>query len=436
MRSAVHVGPAVGRFGAAVGVAFALTLAFVAASPAHAKTAIIYIEGRTQPLSGELVAETSDAVTILIAGIEHSVDRSRIRRVEYRLSVEEQYRQRRAELDEDDHKERYELARWLYRRQTADADALALEELGSLVEDAPEMEQAGLLRQLVEQRIAARREAEQQRDRGDDNGANDGPGDGGDQGQDPGEPEAERYLTQEQINLLKVMEIDLDDDPRIAVRRDVAREFLQAYGDDPALSDYQGEDGRARFLRLSGERMLRAMFNARARDFYGKVIVRTEPKPLQTFRQTWSRGLVAGYCGQCHNASEGGPGFKLYTGNPTSERAAYTNFLILHRTRVKGQPMINRDQPERSLLIQYALPRDEAELPHPEVERFRSFLRGESDPRFKRLAEWVGTLYPTASYAIDYTLPWAEGAERPGGATREGDEDRGGAGMEGNAGGE
>lgn len=403
MKLNIQVGPAV-----AIRVGLALLLL---AAVAEAKTAVLWLEGRTEPLRGELVSETPGQITIRIAGIETSIERSRIRRVEYELSVAEQYEQRRAALDEDDHRERYELARWLYRKGEDQTDKLARKELRALVKAAPDMQQAQLLLELVEQRIKERAEAEAERDRPDDQGGPQGGGEGqaGDGEVDGGEPATPKYLTEKQRNLIKVMEINLDADPRVVVPRDIAEKFYEAYRDEPVMQEYEGRSGRNRFLRMSGEEMLGVMFRARAREFYDEVIVRTEPEPLREFKLTWSRGLVAGYCGECHGLDDAdpAPGLALYTRGANRDEVAYTNFLILNRGNVGGQAMLDRSQPARSLLVQYALPREDADQPHPEVEGMRPFLRGKNDRRHEQLLDWINALWgqQQVRYPIEFEMP-------------------------------
>lgn len=411
MSSTVQFGP---------GLIRAAIVLLIFAAGAQAKTAVIWLEGRSQPIRGELIAESPAQLTIRIAGIETSIERDRIRRVKYELSIAEQYKQRRAELDAEDYKQRYDLARWLYRQDQPQADALARKELADLLRaTGGNMRQAQLLLKLVEQRIQRRAEAEAEAEAGA--GAGGGPAGGaGAEADDDADAEetTPRYLSDSQRNLLKVMEVDLEAEPRIVVARDVAQSFFDAYKDDPVLSQFEGREGLNRYLRLDGDEKLELMFQARAREFYDQVIVRTEPEPLQTFRQRWSRGLVAGYCGQCHGLDdEPARGLGLYTRNANSEAVAYTNFLILNRTTVGGQPMINRAQPERSLLVQYALPREDAALPHPEVQDMRPYFRGEGDPRMQQLIDTIDSFWGgrRVRYPIRFEMPGVERQDNAGG---------------------
>ncbi len=209
-------------------------------------------------------------------------------------------------------------------------------------------------------------------------------------------------LTDEQIHLIKVYEIDLQAEPRITIPRQTLLEFLENYRADPALAEYPGRAGRQTFLRLPGWRQLQILFQARAREFYDDVVVLDEPQAMQTFRTRIAAGLLAQRCARCHGGGEA-PGLYLFAGQPNRESVAYTNFLILHRTG-----LIDRDQPIESRLLQYGLPRAEATDPHPEAARFQQYYTGVEDPRFQQAVEWVGQLYrPKPNYPIEYSVPQA-----------------------------
>jgi hypothetical protein len=78
--------------------------------------------------------------------------------------------------------------------------------------------------------------------------------------------------------------------------------------------------------------------------------------------------------------------------------------------------MIDRDEPRRSLLLQYGLKRDAAATPHPEAEGWREQFQSEDEPRFVQYAEIIDLLWtPAPDYGISYSPPvWKqEPAETP-----------------------
>ncbi|MCD6303865.1 MAG: hypothetical protein J7M21_02765, partial [Planctomycetes bacterium] len=89
-----------------------------------------------------------------------------------------------------------------------------------------------------------------------------------------------------------------------------------------------------------------------------------------------------------------------------NDRVAYTNFLILDSFhKPGGLRMIRRDNPEESLLLQYALPRNIARYRHP--EKIRSAFRSRNDPGYRLTLQWIrslkGPLHP--DYRIKYLPP-------------------------------
>ncbi len=371
------------------------------ASPVAAKTAVVYRTDREQPMRGEWVSEDADQIVIRIANINTPIPRRLIRKIEFELSIPERYQQKTAELADDDNEGRYEAIKWLYSLNALQADRLAEQELNKLLEPKPDHQQAKLLRELVRQRIAAR-QAEADKNRpdprpdqpeGDDAAADDGDG--------------PVMLKPEQRNLMKVIEVVLKEKPRVAISNADKLEFYEAHRDKPAMSDYVGERGKGRFVRLDGHEILDMIFTVGDRRYYQKVTMLDEPKPLQTFRQSYAAGLVARHCGSCHGGGEA-PGLYLFTDRASGEETAYTNLLILQRTRVGNRHMIDREVPAESLLLQYALPRDEARFAHPDVPRFKQYFSGVNDKRFQKAVQWVGSLYRKANYPVDYQVPQAK----------------------------
>ncbi|HWB54502.1 MAG TPA: hypothetical protein VG722_09925 [Tepidisphaeraceae bacterium] len=54
--------------------------------------------------------------------------------------------------------------------------------------------------------------------------------------------------------------------------------------------------------------------------------------------------------------------------------------------------LINLDDPESSLLVQYALPARLAQTPHPATRHWRPMATSKSDPRYRELLRWIEAL--------------------------------------------
>ncbi len=378
-----------------------LVLAVLVSVPqtAWAKVAVLWLRDRTDPIKGELVAETPETVTIKIAGIATPIDRDRIDRIDYELSVPDQYAQKRSRIDDSNHEARYELIYWLYSHASPSTYRLAQGELKKLLADDPDHTRAKLLLDLTEQKLRAIAEASpDQRDAGD--AATDGGPTPTGAGRD-----APPTLTEKQRDLIKVYEVEPGDRPRVVIPDDIVNEFLEKYRTDPAVADYVGREGERRFKRLAGYEQLNVLFDARAREYYDDVVIRDEPRPLTELRQQFGPTLISRYCGSCHGGGTiEGP--YIFTRRPNSEEIAYTNFFILNEIQGGQRHMIDRTIPKESLLLQYALPRADATYLHPEVDGMQPYFTGYNDPRYDRAVQWIQALLPSnTSYPIDYRPP-------------------------------
>jgi hypothetical protein len=153
------------------------------------------------------------------------------------------------------------------------------------------------------------------------------------------------------------------------------------------------------------------------------VQVLSDPPALFQYRRQVQPFLIANCATSgCH----GGPNaqkFMLIT-PAESDAASYTNFYILqHYTKplrassntIFGHGdlrMVDRQQPERSMLLQYALPGAIAEYDHPEVANYKPAVRGVNDPRYRQILDWIGkSLRPEdPQYGIDFPVPGMAGS--------------------------
>lgn len=374
-----------------------------------AKTAVVYVKGRTEPIKGELVQETADSVILSIAGINTPIDKARIEKMEFEKSLAEQFKEKRAEIKDDDFEARYNLARWAFKKETPEAYRLAKTELDGLTQDAPDHQQARLLKTLVERRIAA---AEAIEDNGGTTGNTTTTNNGQTTATDAQANDKPATLDKDQRALLKVYELNLTQKPRIVIPRKTIDQFLKDYRTASSVQPYNDRKGQARFRKLDGYEQLEIMFAAQARPLYKDVVVRDEPKALEAFRTKVNPRYVVSYFARQFGKTPVS-GVNLITVAPNSEEAAYTNFLMLHRANQNGVKLIDRDRPDQSLLLQWGLPRDEATYPAPEdVKNWRPYFTGKDDERYVEMLQWVGSLYrPSPQYPIEYSPAAPEKAE-------------------------
>lgn len=218
-------------------------------------------------------------------------------------------------------------------------------------------------------------------------------------------------LSPEQVNLIKVYELNLALAPSVLISRDTMKRVLDANAGHPLVP--ASPEARELILRSSPLAQLELIFKLRARDFYREVKVQSPVETIRRFSDDVLRSLVLSGCAtsQCHGGEEAGR-LIFATRRPNSDPTVYTNLLIVDRFRTAtGQPLINWDKPESSILLQMALPRDVAVVDHPVVpmgeagaDAWRPLLRSPADQRFKDVAAWIRSMYhPHPEYPVEYT---------------------------------
>lgn len=364
-------------------------------------------------VAGELVAEADDAITLRVAGVETRIARSQIQRITPLRSLRERYRSMRAIIDDKDVDRLLILVEWLQNVGLLDE---ARAELERILRVAPASAEARERKQIVDRLIALRERAKV-----------DSAGDGPERKQAdqrrrtaafrPG-PDEFPLLSPEQVNRIKVLEIDLRNPPPIRIERQTIERLLERYKGEELLP--QTPEERAAFIAGDPVRVLETMFRLRARDMYGEVQALDLPESLRRFRDNVHGAWLLNSCAttRCHGGLGAGD-LVLYTRARNSEQTVLTNLLILERYRTRdGQALVNFDAPQASLLLQMALPAPGAATPHPAVRGWRPVLMSQRDLRFRQAVEWIRSMHqPRPDYQIDYNPPTpADIAPREGGS--------------------
>lgn len=370
------------------------------------ETELLMRDGRL--ITGMLVEQSQERIVLSISGIATPFARDAVERVRALPGVEERYRQLRDSIDDADVENLIRLSEWLRSRGRLD---LALWEIDHVLALEPANQGARELRVLIveQQRVIdARREAREAKER--DAAA-----------QAPAFP----LLSQEQINLIRVFEVDLRSPPRLLVPRETVKKFLTKY----AGRTVEGRgavpstpEGREMFYRQTPADLLGWMFDMRARELYPEVEVLENPRSMRMFRDDVNRTWLVNNCAtnKCHGGEEAGR-LWLFNKRPGSDAAAYTNFLILDRFKTEGGlGLIDYAEPARSPLLDLGLPRQQAVFKHPEVVgagrgHWTPAFRGRTDDAYERAIEWIRSMYPQRTgYPIDYTPPTPRAARVEG----------------------
>jgi len=363
-------------------------------------------------LTGDITHDDDEKVIVSIEGIEIAIPRDEVAKVEY-LSGDDEGEQGDAGSSFD---ARYDRALKLFQENELDDAKAEVERMLMLGDEVPEevRERLAVLRDAINAQLEQREGTE-----------NNQPDPQQQQQQNAG-VEEEDLLTDGQINLIKVFEYTegVDRRMRFRVPRDVVEEFLAKYRGQPGVPSTKDEENA--FRRMSDKQQATAFMNARAYDLIEKIQITGNPQKIEVWSKYQNQMLLGGTgCAQsgCHAGVDkdgAAPGaLRFVTRNPRSEQTLYTNFMIATQYRSSNNELLlDRNNPDRSLLVQHALPADDPGTvsPHPDVERSVAQFRPR-DRQLQALTAWVKSLLPTADYEFDYEPSWA--GKRPKSETEE-----------------
>ena len=352
---------------------------------------IVYMrDGST--LQAKIIEDAFTQVTVEVEGIRHDIPRDDVDHVEVYPGFDEWLEHVRSRIATNDLEARIDLAKWMLENERLD---LARTELVSIltIDEHPEAKQ---LLQLVDARLSLDNEGSTaptpttpKRDR------------------TAGIPE--RTLTDEDVNIIRVYEIDFNDPPKVTLDPKALDRVIKDYAAHPRIPD----DIRKReaLYALHDIDKVKLLFDVKARELYQYIKVDSIPRSLSLFRKNVHNTWLIRNCATsgCHGGQDAGK-FFLHRTDPTDSRTILENLLIMERLDLDGpHRVIDYENPEMSLLVQYALPQAEARLPHPDVPGYASvFPVGESRIKSKTI-DWIRSMYqPRPRYPVEFTPPTQE----------------------------
>lgn len=355
-------------------------------------------------ISGRLVAESDTSVSVRIGSIVSTIPLEEVESVVLVEAVLDRYRRMRKAIGQDA-EQLLLLVEWLISERRY---ALALREVENVLLLEPLNARAREHKRLLEEQIrlasSAREDAPKDAPPAIPGGVEDRPF---------------PLLSPEQINLIRVYEVDLANPPKMLVQRETVDKILSYYAEHDAVP--KTPEGRDALQRRRADQILDLLFQLRARELYGEVRVEEDPESMRRFRVDVHNDWLARGCAtsRCHGGQSAG---RLYLAGtrPRADDTVYTNFLILDRFRTKdGRPLIDYDEPGKSLLLELALPREISTYPHPpinELGRERPYtppIRSRDDARFRKTVAWIRSMYaPHPDYPIAYTPPVPAGLDQ------------------------
>jgi hypothetical protein len=354
--------------------------------------------------TGLVLNDGFDAVTIEIAGVRATFKRDIVLEVILEPTIDEKYEHYKKTLDPAAHETHLELCQWLVDNGRLEP---AKQELVELLAKA-ELPAARKLLRVVDAQLALRKPAPKRTD-GDSLDA------------DTVETAAEEsesgpvtlrdllpkeVVSEADVNIIRVYEIDFDRPPRVTVRPETIRKLIETYSTSKLIPTGQAE--RTALFRAEGLDLTRLMFELKARELYNEIEVTTEPYALNLFRQRVHNSWLMNNCAtsRCHGGLEGGR-FFLHRLNQKNPRVRYTNLLILERLVIDPDwPLINYDSPGDSLILQYGLPRSQARKPHPDVPNWTPVFTASDSRMLADAIEWIeAMMQPRPDYPVEYVPP-------------------------------
>ena len=342
---------------------------------------------------GVIVEDSFDHVRIDIDGIHTKLPRETVDVVLLHPTFEQRYEQYRSAARTPSQK--LQLCQWLVDERQY---SLASRQLTELMRDAPGQEARQLLK-IVNAQLAM------------DPGAGN-EGDpllevGNDDEDDPDDDRLpSRVLTLDDVNLIRVYELDFDRPPKVVVAPKTIRQMIERYGTSSVIPPSEMEQ-RALF-RADPLEIVEILFTLKARDLYPQVDVISEPYALNLFRRRVHNAWLLNNCAtsRCHGGTDAGR-FFLHRRGYKDERVRYTNLLILHRLNVDPDwPLVNYDEPMMSLIVQYGLPKHLARRPHPDVSGWKPVFGRGGQRMLRDTVTWIESMMqPRPEYPVDYEPP-------------------------------
>ena len=348
----------------------------------------VVITRTNQRHRGTIVRDGFDAVDMRILDVPLTLKRADISHVLLEPSLDEQYLQRRLAIDPEDVASHLALCNWLIQERQYEYARAELEQIRDRHAD-PESIKA---MRFVEAQLQLHRNSQEQTT------------------DDPSDVETvarsaapvPRTITDDEVNLIRVYEIDLQDPPHLRVPRTAVQELIESYGSSSLVPDTEAE--QASLYQADSIDIVRLLFRLRARELYPMVEVIGEPTALRLFRERVHDTWLMNNCStsRCHGGSNSGR-LRLLQSGASTDRVRYTNLLILDRFRTDdGAPLLDWEKPDQSLLVQYGLPRSETTTPHPAVKGWRPLFTGRQRAMKDSVALWMNSMMqsPRPQYPI------------------------------------
>jgi hypothetical protein len=210
-----------------------------------------------------------------------------------------------------------------------------------------------------------------------------------------------KLLTTQQISMIRLMEMR---DTERNITGNIPRAVREDYWQNVLVKEPNADTSQAAhnsFLNPQNfHEVLRQMKESNTPRYLEQITINTDPAVMADFK-TSVHTFVLENCATaaCHAGDKAGD-FRLINGRDNA--SIYTNFYLMSTYRLKnGAKVIDRDNPERSVFLQYSLPEQQATFHHPGGVEIRRRLASLQDPRYQAWVQWVqGLALPQPNYGI------------------------------------
>ena len=217
-----------------------------------------------------------------------------------------------------------------------------------------------------------------------------------------------KLLNQQQISMIRLQEMSNNE---TNVRGKVPVKTLQTFWNDYVKTQVGADLSTTAYNNfinpLNFAQQVRAIKQSNMPQLAQTIEITSDPADMIAFRNSVHPWILQNCAtSACHGGEKAGKLRLYHPPGPANDAALYTNFYILSTyAPADGGKLLDRDQPEKSNLLQYALPKVTAAHAHPgslDVHRF-----GETgNAEYQNIENWIkGLAYPQPQYGIIYELP-------------------------------
>jgi hypothetical protein len=348
-------------------------------------------------VSGEITKSEKGYIVKTKEGAVIEVPTERIAKIEDATGPEQEYNKRLAAIDKNDADAHVALAQWA---ESQNLLQIAREELKAALTINKNHERAALLLERVNARLGIKEAV-------DTAPAASAPtGTAATVVVGTAATTKAGTLSDEDIFRIRLAELTSDDRVNVKFRNKVLERFVESQRGQEPFTDTNAAKVFLAKPPLEQAQYILSKVGENDTAIRDDILVQDDPRFMQDFRRIWPYFENTCASVRCHGAANGQGGFKLINASAGNRNNDYMNFIYLSATVTDSKRVIDRGNPEDSLLLQHALPANLAKTPHP--RKIDPIVPNASDERYKKVLSWISNLHKP--YQPQYRLEWKPAA--------------------------